>query len=99
MFDQDGFSLNLAGTPSGSIIDTTPPDPFFVYVESCLPDCSYRQLYCPPHFCTCRNRLQRYIVKVSCAKPASVGDACKYALEEMTHTWWEGGSQCCARIG
>ncbi|CAH9098897.1 unnamed protein product [Cuscuta epithymum] len=49
-FDMEGFSLNLAGNPYRSIMDRTPPDPFFMVVESCLPDCSYRHMYEPPSF-------------------------------------------------
>ncbi|CAH9147853.1 unnamed protein product [Cuscuta epithymum] len=41
----DGFVLNLVGAPSGSIMNDTPPDPFFMRVESCLPNYPYKKLY------------------------------------------------------
>ncbi|CAH9079934.1 unnamed protein product, partial [Cuscuta epithymum] len=55
MFDDLGFSLNLASPPSASSTTSQNQDVFTVYVESCLPNFSYRQLYKPPSFLYVRN--------------------------------------------
>ncbi|CAH9081581.1 unnamed protein product [Cuscuta epithymum] len=59
MFDDLGFSLNLAGPPSGSSITSDKPDDFMVYVESCVPDCTYRQLYLPASFLYVRGQTSK----------------------------------------
>ncbi|CAH9143882.1 unnamed protein product [Cuscuta epithymum] len=50
MFDDLGFSIDRAAPPSGSVDIVDRPDYFRVHVDSCLPDSTYRQLYCPPSF-------------------------------------------------
>ncbi|CAH9083985.1 unnamed protein product [Cuscuta epithymum] len=50
MFDRQGFSLNLAGKPTGVSNTLHSPDDFLVYVECSFKDYSYRKLYCYPSF-------------------------------------------------
>ncbi|CAH9111705.1 unnamed protein product [Cuscuta epithymum] len=50
MFDKQGYSLNLAGTPVGCSNPLHTPDDFLVYVESSFEDYSYGILYDPPSF-------------------------------------------------